>query len=163
MEMLARWVPTTPEMEIKVLFGRHAWDCAQHADALGKRAFELRAPLHYTLPAAAPYGALLKDAAELAPTGDRVAVFYDVLYAGLANRYREYLGNIDPLMDEPSARILEGALRDCERMRGERARFVGEAAPLACAASVQEWQARERTLGTIVAHGVNRRAQGMRA
>jgi hypothetical protein len=49
METLAGWVPTTPEMEIKVLFGRHVWELAQNADGLGKRAFELRAPLHYTL------------------------------------------------------------------------------------------------------------------
>ena len=28
METLARWVPTTPEMEVKVLFGRHLWDAA---------------------------------------------------------------------------------------------------------------------------------------
>ena len=33
METLARWVPTTPELEVKVLMGRHIWDAAQHADA----------------------------------------------------------------------------------------------------------------------------------
>ena len=38
---LAEWIPTTPEMEVKVLFGRHVWDCARQADAFGKRAFEL--------------------------------------------------------------------------------------------------------------------------
>jgi hypothetical protein len=25
MEMLARWVPSTPELEVKILFGRHIW------------------------------------------------------------------------------------------------------------------------------------------
>jgi len=39
METLAAWVPTTPEMEAKLLFGEHIWDAAQHADALGKRTF----------------------------------------------------------------------------------------------------------------------------
>ena len=43
METLARWVPTTPDLEAKVVFGRHIWDCAQHADALGRRTHELRA------------------------------------------------------------------------------------------------------------------------
>ena len=33
METLAAWVPTTPEMEVKLLFGEHIWDVAQHADA----------------------------------------------------------------------------------------------------------------------------------
>ena len=34
MEALARWTPTTPEMEAKVMFGRHIWIFAQHADRL---------------------------------------------------------------------------------------------------------------------------------
>lgn len=58
METLARWVPTTPEMEVKILMGRHIWDAAQHADALGKRTFELRAPLHYTLTPLSPISSL---------------------------------------------------------------------------------------------------------
>ena len=37
METLAAWVPTTPEMEVKLVFGAHIWDTAQHADMLGKR------------------------------------------------------------------------------------------------------------------------------
>jgi len=32
METLAAWVPSTPEMEVKVLFGRHLWLIAQLAD-----------------------------------------------------------------------------------------------------------------------------------
>jgi hypothetical protein len=162
MEMLARWVPTTPEMEIKVLFGRHVWDCAQHADALGRRAFELRAPLHYTLPAIPPYGELLQDAADLGQSGDRVNVFYDVLHAGLATRYREYLAETDALMDEPTVRIVEAALRDRERMCDERRRYVSQAAALPSNPIVDEWRERERALAAIVAHGGVRRAQGLR-
>lgn len=45
METLAAWVPTSPEMEVKILLGEHIWDVAQHADALGKRTSELRMPL----------------------------------------------------------------------------------------------------------------------
>ena len=37
METAARWTPTTPEMEAKVMFGRHIWDFAQMADWLGKQ------------------------------------------------------------------------------------------------------------------------------
>ena len=47
METLARWVPTTPELEAKALFGRHLWDLAQHADQLGQRTAELRSGLHH--------------------------------------------------------------------------------------------------------------------
>ena len=28
METLAAWVPTSPEMEAKLLFGEHVWDAA---------------------------------------------------------------------------------------------------------------------------------------
>ena len=55
METLAAWVPTTPEMEVKLLFGEHSWDVAQHADSLGKRTFELRMPLQKSMRAADGY------------------------------------------------------------------------------------------------------------
>ena len=164
MEMLARWVPTTPEMEVKVLFGRHVWDCAQHADAFGKRAFELRAPLHYTLPATQGYRALLRDIAELAPTTDRVNAFYDVICPGMVGRYRQYIGNVDPLMDEPTVRIIESVLRDYERMAAERNRLAGEISLGAPASRAGEWQAREQALDSVVAHSEdNRRARGVPA
>src|SRR3954464_14285176 len=91
MRLLAEWIPTTPEMEVKVLFGRHVWDCAQHADALGKRAFELRAPLHYTRQPAPEFCALLQEIADLAPTAQRVTFFYDLMLPRLAARFREYI------------------------------------------------------------------------
>jgi len=46
METLAAWVPTSPELEVKTLFGRHLWHLAQAADQIGHRTVELRAKLH---------------------------------------------------------------------------------------------------------------------
>jgi len=83
MEMLARWVPTTPEMEVKVLMGRHIWDAAQHADALGKRTFELRAPLHYTL---APLPAYVDKMNELASIEDTVLMDAGIMADGKRGR-----------------------------------------------------------------------------
>ena len=37
MRMLGGWIALTPELEAKLLFGRHVWDCAQHADLWGRR------------------------------------------------------------------------------------------------------------------------------
>ena len=37
METLASWVPTTPEMEVKTLCGRHLWLVAQTADRFGSQ------------------------------------------------------------------------------------------------------------------------------
>ena len=44
METTARWTPITPEMEAKVMMGRHIWEFAQMADALGKRTLGKVAP-----------------------------------------------------------------------------------------------------------------------
>src|SRR5215469_3243639 len=112
MEMLARWVPTTPEMEVKVLMGRHLWDAAQHADALGKRTFELRAPLHYTLMPLTPYVNLMKDLASIEDTSGRIQAVYDVILAGFATRCQHYLRNSDSLLDAPSFQVVEACLDD---------------------------------------------------
>ena len=153
MEMLAAWVPTTPEMEVKVLFGRHVWDCAQHADALGKRAFELRAPLHYSLPPVEDYRASLREVASLTGTTERVSAFYGAICPAMVSRYREYLENTDSLMDEPTVRILETIVRDYERMSAERERLAGEVAGIGLAATLHEWVARQSAIKGVVTHG----------
>ena len=119
MEIVAAWTPTTAEMEVKVLFGRHIWDFAQHADVLGKRTFELRQPEHYTLRAAPEYVALLERAAAAVSTADRLAALYDAVIPGLERRYREYAAATDPILDEPTLIIIERITRDLARMRAE--------------------------------------------
>ena len=101
METLARWVPTTPEMEVKLLFGSHIWDVAQHADALGKRTHELRMPLQHSLPPIQEYRELLDDVDAIGDTGDRISAFYDVVLPGIGARLRAYLETTDDrlLMD----------------------------------------------------------------
>jgi len=164
METLARWVPTTPEMEVKVLFGRHVWDCAQHADALGRRAFELRAPLHFTLPAAQAYREFLRDVAEIVTTSDRVSTLYDVVIPGVGDLYSAYLTKTDPLMDEPTVRILQGALQDHQRMKAERNRLTQGVLDHATAAGFPAWKQRQRSICNVVEHGAeNARARGTRA
>ena len=164
MEMLARWVPTTPEMEIKVVFGRHVWDCAQHADQLGRRAFELRAPLHYTLPAIPEYQSLLGDIAELASTRDRVSAFYGIACPSTAMQYRRYIENTDSLLDEPTVRILENVLRDYGRMSDECDRLAGDGLRVPPTTHLAGWLARGEALVDVVEHGRdNRRARGVPA
>ena len=84
METLAAWVPTTPEMEVKLLFGEHIWDAAQHADSLGKRTYELRLPLQHSERPTEAYGQFLADVAALGPTPQRLAAVYDVILPALA-------------------------------------------------------------------------------
>lgn len=126
METLARWVPTTPELEVKILMGRHIWEFAQHADHFGRRTHELRAALHFTREPVAAYARALQQLADVASTGDRVDGFYDVALPDLARRLRWYLAETDPMVDEPSVRILERVLTDYDRMRQERDQMQAE-------------------------------------
>ncbi len=116
METLAAWVPTTPEMEVKLILGEHIWDAAQHADALGKRTFELRLPLQHSLRPADDYSGFLAEVADIKPTAERFAAIYDFFLPAIAERYRRYLEQTDTLLDAPSVRILERHLSDTARM-----------------------------------------------
>jgi hypothetical protein len=126
MELLARWTPTTPEMEAKVLFGRHIWLHAQHADILGKRTFELRRPEHYTLRAAQEYVQLLDDVAAVRATDERISAFYDGILPGLHRRYSEYVAITDSVLDEPTVVLVERILGDLVRERAEAAALRAE-------------------------------------
>lgn len=119
METLARWVPTTPDLEAKVLFGRHIWEFAQHADALGRRTHELRAALHYS-PAPLPgYGEALELLRATDGARERIEAFYDVFMPDLAQRFGAYLEATDQFLDEPSVRIVHRVLADLSRMQDE--------------------------------------------
>lgn len=120
METLARWVPSTPELEVKVLFGRHLWDLAQHADALGKRTAELRLGLQHSRPPVAAFMEVLESFAGIEDTPGRVDGFYDGMVPILQARYERYLEATDLLMDEPTVRIFERILGDLDRLRAER-------------------------------------------
>ena len=120
METLARWTPVTPELEVKILFGRHLWEFAQHADALGKRTAELRAGLHYTRPPVEAFRVALDEFQALETTGDRVRVVYDVLVPDLAQRYAACLAEADELLDQPTIRLMDRIQLDLARLDSER-------------------------------------------
>jgi hypothetical protein len=126
METAAAWTPTTPEMEVKVLLGRHIWDFAQHADALGKRTFELRLPAQHSLPPSGAYLGLLDDVRGLDDTAERLAALYDVVLPGLDRRLVAYAEQADPIVDEPSLIIVERIRQDLARQRADAGRLRGE-------------------------------------
>ncbi|PYX84261.1 MAG: hypothetical protein DMG70_07010 [Acidobacteria bacterium] len=126
METLARWVPMTPEMEVKVILGRHIWDLAQQADALGKRTYELRAPLQFSLRPLDRYARFLEEFARTTATSEKIHGFYEVMLPALAVRYRAYLDQTDRLLDEPTVRIVERILGDFTRMESESQRLLDE-------------------------------------
>jgi hypothetical protein len=126
------------------------WDLAQHADALGKRAFELRAALHYSVPAQAEWRAWLEALARAGTTAERVAAAYDVLLPALARRHAGYLAGTDTLMDEPTVRILERWQADAQRMQREREQLP-DAVRHPGGAAAAELLAREAALAGVCA------------
>lgn len=126
METAAAWTPTTPEMEAKVMFGRHIWDFAQHADALGRRMVELRQPAQHSVRPAAAYVALLDEVLVLEDTAARLTALYDGLLPGLQQRYESYVSAVDAVMDAPSLVIIDRILLDLRRQRGEAQRLREE-------------------------------------
>jgi len=154
METLARWVPTTPEMEVKLLLGTHIWDVAQHADALGKRVFELRLPLQHSLRPAEGYVEVLRELSAATETGHRLAGVYETMVPALGHRYRQYLSRTDSLMDAPTVRIIERILDDHARMLRDYTALLAEVPAVrtsdpAWAASLRE---RESSIDDFVAH-----------
>ena len=126
METLARWIPATPEMEVKMLLSRQVWRMAQQADRLGRRARELRAPLHYSRPPQQDFLSALKQLAAVTDTIDRIDAFHDVALPALAAAYKSYLAETDRLTDEPTVMICEQALAEIETMRRERNEWGSE-------------------------------------
>lgn len=126
MEALAAWIPSTPEMEVKILFGRHVWLVAQVADRLGRRARELRAPLHFSRSPSASYIKALGALVALTQTAARVEGLYRVALPSLRNGYTSYLAQTDRLIDEPTVVIVEDAMRELDRMQSESVQLVEE-------------------------------------
>ena len=152
METLARWVPTTPETEVKLVFGAHIWDLAQHADSLGKRTHELRLPLQHSLEPSGDFVRFLGSLAATAETDRRVAGFYECVLPGLERRFRGYMGQVDPLLDGPTVRILERILFDMARMKNECQALRRELPAVAStdAAWLESQRRREASLVDIV-------------
>jgi hypothetical protein len=154
MEMLAGWVPTTPEMEAKLVFGAHIWDVAQHADSLGKRTHELRLPLQDSLRASPAYVEFLTELADESETGKRIAGFYDCILPSLKRRFMEYTGQVDPLLDGPTLRIIERIVGDGARMMEDSAALRKELPALALKDEgwLEGLRQRERALRDIVVY-----------
>ena len=107
---LGGWIALTPELPAKLLFGRHVWDCAQHADLWGRRLPELRAPAQQSEPAndrLVKFADLLESAEGPRETIERVAGVYRVLKPHLVTVYARHLAHANPVYEPPTRRILE--------------------------------------------------------
>jgi hypothetical protein len=124
MRMLGGWIALTPELPVKLLFGRHVWDCAQHADLWGRRLPELRAPAQQSEPPNEKFARFADLLAGCEAPGDsleRVVGVYRVLKPHLLATYEAHLAATNPIYEPPTRRILE-------RCIGEERRHVAAGA-----------------------------------
>jgi hypothetical protein len=118
MRTLGGWMALTPELPVKVLFGRHVWDCAQHADLWGRRLPELRAPAQQSEPANDRFVRFMDqlDAREaVGESLERVVGVYRVLKPHLLATYRAHLASANQVYEPPTRRILERCIAEEER------------------------------------------------
>jgi hypothetical protein len=118
MRILGGWIALTPELPAKLLFGRHVWDCAQHADLWGRRLPELRAHAQESEPAGPGvvcFIDLLEDAEAPRDTMRRLVGLYRVLKPHLAALYQHHLASTNVVYEPPTRRILERCLEEEQR------------------------------------------------
>jgi hypothetical protein len=118
MRLLAGAIALTPELPVKLLFGRHVWDCAQHADLWGRRLPELRAPAQQSEPASAAVVECFDRIEGRQARGEsveRVVGVYRVVKPHLVAVYERHLALANPVYEPPTRRILERCLDEERR------------------------------------------------
>jgi hypothetical protein len=107
-----------PRFEVKALLGDHLHDDARAVTKIRRRLYELRTPSDYP---GAPSDELaqLLDKANEADTHQYLEIAYGELKPTLIAALRIHLEHLDPLIDEPSLRLLTQLLHRQERHTAE--------------------------------------------
>jgi hypothetical protein len=160
MRILGGWIALTPELPVKLLFGRHVWDCAQHADLWGRRLPELRALAQQGEPPSEGFAHLvgLIDGLQ-APheTVARVVAVYRVLKPHLISAYETHLASANPVYEPPTRRILDRCLAE-ERRHVAAGEIVLDRLTASGRSRAEEWERRLADelgrVGGLVAPGI---------
>ena len=142
MRILGGWIALTPELPVKILFGRHVWDCAQHADLWGRRLPELRSPAHQGQPPSEAFARLVDRIDRLQARDEsmeRVVALYRVLKPHLIAAYESHLAGANPVYEPPTRRILMRCL-DEERRHVAAAAVILGRLPEPARARAEEWE-----------------------
>jgi hypothetical protein len=147
MRVMGGWIALTPELPAKLVLGRHVWDCAQHADAWGRRLPELRSPAQQSEPpndAFVAFVDLLESANEPGQTMERLTGVYRVLKPHLAAVYAAHLERANPVYEPPTRRILGRCLNEERRHVAAGTAVLERLAAGSGAESVARWTERLR-------------------
>jgi hypothetical protein len=146
MRILGGWIALTPELSAKLLLGRHVWDNAQHADALGRRLPELRAPAQVSAPVNAAFVAFmdaLEEPERPPQTVERLVGVYRVLKPHLVAVYEEHLGRVNAVYEPPTERLISRLVEDERRHVAAGSAIIQHLVTTAAVdARARAWQAR---------------------
>jgi hypothetical protein len=121
MMILGGWVATIPELPVKTGLGKVIWECAQAADALGKRLPELRCgrkAVAASESANRGFAGFIEAIAEPDrpdQTIEKLAGIFDVLKPHLALVYERHMRETDQIADAPTIEILDEIVRKTRR------------------------------------------------
>src|SRR5687767_7851130 len=109
------WLPLEPRLEVKYALGDHLHDDARAVTKIKRRLYELRTPSDYPGAPAEELAALLERANGATTSGEYVEIAYGELKPALIAAIRVHLATLDPIVDEPSLRLLTQILHRQER------------------------------------------------
>ncbi len=140
--------PGTAAIEEKHALARHAWEDAQHADALRRRVVTMRTSPHVLEQCPDPALAALMDEAERAPDEALLlAGVHGVIKPALVRAYRWHLDTTNPIADFPTVRELDILIRE----EAGHLAWAAEAIAELCGPQAAEAAAAAATLSPISA------------
>jgi hypothetical protein len=109
------WLALEPRLEVKRLLGDHLHDDARAVTKIRRRLYELRHPSEYPGAPAEVLTELLDRAGDAQTAAEYLEIAYGELKPALLGALRIHLAALDPLLDEPSLRMLTQLLHRQER------------------------------------------------
>ena len=121
MMMMGGWIATIPELPAKTGLGKIIWDCAQSADALGRRLPELRCGRKAVAASESSnegFAGFIRDLSEPDrpdQTVEKLTGIVDVLKPHLIEAYEKHMRETDQIADAPTIELLEDIVRRTRR------------------------------------------------
>jgi hypothetical protein len=109
------WLALEPRLEVKYTLGDHLHDDARAVTKIKRRLYELRTPSDYPGAPSPELAALLDRANGATTSAEYIEVAYGELKPALAAAFKVHLATLDPIIDEPSLRLLTQLLHRQER------------------------------------------------
>ena len=120
MRLLVRRLTSEPVWEVKCALARHQWEGAERVEAIRRRIAEMRSPVpRLDLPAAddptiEAIEELFEEMGRAPGTTTLITGVYGVVYPALHRAYEAHAAHSNPLVDQPTRRIMRAALHELD-------------------------------------------------